>query len=173
MTALNTKSTNWYTIWDKPGWITCPKGQLLYALQRRKCQALSCIDSGSCAAGCEGTSKVYQIRHCYHDLGWYNSMDMSGWSKCQPDYFIAGLYRSCESLYCLQIAKCCSLKNVRWAGKPRRCRTVTWSSEFKESGKGSLGTQGQHAFITGFYRKRGHDLKSLEKASYCEFVRDY
>jgi hypothetical protein len=171
--ALNTKETNWYTLWDKPGWITCPKGQLLYALKRRKCEALSCLDSGSCAAGCEGNSKVYQIRHCYHDLGWYNSMDMAGWSKCQPDYFIAGLYRSCESLYCLQIAKCCSMSEVRWAGNPRPCKEASWAADFKETGKGSLGSDGQHAFITGFYRKRGHDLKSLEKASYCEFVRNY
>lgn len=171
--SLNTKETNWYTIWDKPGWITCPKGQLLYALKRRKCEALSCIDSGSCAAGCEGTSKVYQTRHCYHDLGWYNSMDMMGWSKCQPDYFIAGLYRTCESLYCLQIAKCCSMKEVRWAGKPRPCGVAAWSAEWKESGKGELGAQGKHAFITGFYRKRSHSAKSIEKASYCEFVRAY
>merc|ERR1711959_411890 len=102
--------TNWYTLWDKPGWIACPKGQLLYALRRKSCTALSCLDTGSCAAGCEGESYIYQLRHCYHDLGWYNSFDKAGWSKCLPDYFVAGLYRSCESLYCLQMAKCCSLK---------------------------------------------------------------
>merc|ERR1712072_423676 len=173
MASLKTDQTNWYTIWDKPGWIVCPAGQLLTGLKRRNCMALSCLDSGSCAAGCEGMSKVYQIRHCYHDLGWYNSFDMSGWSKCLPDYFVAGLYRSCESLYCLQIGKCCSMKEVRWSGAPNPCSEVTWAADFKESGDGNLGAEGQHAFITGFFRKRGHDLASLEKTSYCEFVRNY
>jgi len=171
--GLNTGETNWYTIWDKPGWVSCPKGQLLYALKRRKCDALSCIDSGSCAAGCEGNSKVYQIRHCYHDLGWYNSFDMTGWSQCLSDYFLAGMYRSCESLYCLQIGKCCSMKEVRWSGAPNPCGQLTWAADFKENGVGALGTEGQHSFITGFYRKRKHDLSSLEKVSYCDFVRGY
>ena len=104
---------NWWTIWDKPGWITCPHGQLLHQLRRTGCSALSCIDSGACAAGCEGDKHVFATRHCYHDLRWYNSFDGRGWSKCLPDYFVAGLYRSCESLYCLNLAKCCSLKEAR------------------------------------------------------------
>jgi len=172
--SLNTE-TNWYTIWDKPGWIACPTGQLLYEIKRRgaKCNALSCIDTGKCAAACQGDSFVYQIRHCYHDLGWYNSFDQEGWSKCNMDYFVAGLYRTCESLYCLQIAKCCSLKEGRYAGAPNECKEVAWSSEFKETGLGSIGQTGIHAFITGFYRGKGHDLTSLTKASFCEVVRKY
>jgi hypothetical protein len=168
--SLNTPETNWYTLWDKPGWIACPKGQLLYGLKRNSCTALSCLDTGSCAAGCEGQSHVYQLRHCYHDLGWYNSFDMAGWSKCLPDYFVAGLYRSCESLYCLQMAKCCSLREARWAS----CRTALWSSTFGSGGgRGALGDSGKHAFITGFLRGRGHTLKGIEQASYCDFVRGY
>lgn len=173
ISSLNTEKTNWYTIWDKPGWVVCPKGQLLYALQRRKCQALSCIDSGSCAAGCEGSSYVYQQRHCYHDLGVYSSFDKAGWTKCNSDYFVAGLYRSCESLYCLQMIKCCSMREARWAGNPKPCKELTWTADFKETGEGGLGVDGSHAFITGFYRGKGHDLRSLEKVSYCEFVRKY
>jgi hypothetical protein len=191
---LNTAATNWYTIWDTPGWIVCPEGQLLYGLKRRNCQALSCIDSGSCAAGCEGTTMVYQIRHCYHDLGWYNSFDMAGWSRCLSDYFVAGLYRSCESLYCLQIGKCCSMKDVRWAGgeiEPSlpdvpptgACTEAGVPSavgnpggifpmvNFKTGGDATIGNA--NGFITGFYRTKGHDLQALEKASFCEFVRNY
>jgi hypothetical protein len=167
--SLNTEETNWWTLWDKPGWITCPKGQLLYALKRGTCNALSCIDSGSCAAGCQGDSYIYQIRHCYHDLGWYNSMDGAGWSKCLPDYFVAGLYRSCESLYCLQMGKCCSLKEARWA----LCGKSVWGSTFNNAGWARLGEAGSHAFITGFERSKAHTINAIDSASYCGFVRGY
>jgi hypothetical protein len=167
--ALDTPEANWWTLWDKPGWIACPKGQLMYALKRGTCDALSCIDSGSCAAGCQGDSFVYQLRHCYHDLGWYNSMDQEGWSKCLPDYYVAGLYRSCESLYCLNMAKCCSLKGARWA----QCGTTVWGSSFSNAGWSRLGEAGAHAFITGFQRSKAHTIGAIDSASYCGFVRGY
>jgi len=167
--ALDTPEANWWTLWDKPGWITCPKGQLMYALKRGLCDALSCVDSGSCAAGCQGDSYVYQLRHCYHDLGWYNSMDQAGWSKCLPDYFVAGLYRSCESLYCLNMAKCCSLEGARWA----QCGQTVWGSSFNNVGWSRLGEAGANAFITGFERSRAHTIGSIDSASYCGFVRGY
>jgi hypothetical protein len=167
--SLNTPEANWWTVWDKPGWIACPEGQLLYALKRGTCSALSCLDTGSCAAGCQGDSYIYQIRHCYHDLGWYNSFDVAGWSKCLPDYFVSGLYRTCESLYCLQMAKCCSLKEARWA----QCGNALWSNSMKNLGWSRLGDAGSHAFITGFSRGKGQNLKALDSASYCGFVRGY
>merc|ERR1711934_913970 len=114
----NTPETNWYTVWDTPGWIACPTGQLMYRIERRNCNALSCLDSGSCASACEGNSMVYELLHCYHEMGWYNSFDQKGWSMCALNYFVAGLYRSCESLYCLQMGKCCSMTDVRWADHP-------------------------------------------------------
>lgn len=168
--SLNTPEMNWWTVWDKPGWVSCPEGQLLYALKRGSCDALSCIESGSCAAACEGEAHVYSIRHCYHDLGWYNSMDHPGWSKCLPDYYVAGLYRSCESLYCLNMAKCCSLEDARWA----ICGQSTWSSSFENTGWSGLGQgPGEHAFITGIKRGRAHTISAIDEASYCGFVRGY
>merc|ERR1719506_686669 len=167
--SLNTPEANWWTIWDKPGWIACPQGQLMYALKRGLCNALSCIDTGSCAAGCQGDSYIYQIRHCYHDLGWYNSFDRAGWSKCLPDYYVSGLYRSCESLYCLQMAKCCSLKEARWA----KCGKSIWGNAFNNIGWARLGDAGSHAFITGFERGKVHTINSIDSASYCGFVRGY
>lgn len=50
----STPEANWYTQWDKPGWITCPDGQALFALYRNECNVLSCLESGKCAAPCEG-----------------------------------------------------------------------------------------------------------------------
>jgi len=164
---LNSNKMNWWTVWDKPGWMVCPKGQLMYQMKRSLCQALSCIESGGCAAGCEGQKHVFQLRHCYHDLRWYNSFDMTGWSKCLPDYFVAGLFRSCESLYCLNMAKCCSLKEARWA----QCGEANWAQIFNGPGTGKL--PNAHSFITGFRRDEGQSLKNLEGASYCGFVRGY
>jgi len=96
-------------------------------------------------------------------------MDMEGWSKCLPDYFVAGLYRSCESLYCLNMAKCCSLKEARWA----LCGKALWGSKFNNVGRANLGEAGSHAFITGFKRSKGHTISAIDEASYCGFVRGY
>jgi hypothetical protein len=184
---LNNAKMNWWTVWDKPGWMVCPKGQLLYQLQRSQCKtfkdpkiknseestggALSCIESGGCAAGCEGDDHVFQLRHCYHDLRWYNSFDMAGWSQCLPDYFVAGLFRSCESLYCLNMAKCCSLKDSRWV----KCGKTRWGPNFNGASSGArLGKiSSKHSFITGFRRGVGHTLTDIEEVSWCGFVRGY
>jgi len=206
-TGLFTDNLNWWTVWDKPGWVTCPQGQLLYKLKRSTCVttttvdgkpastggALSCIESGACAAPCEGdgdpaatfATGVLEVKHCYHQLQWYNTFDYAGWSKCQSNYYIAGLYRSCESLYCLNMVKCCSLKGelrpnptslwghvvggmTRWVN----CGIVPW--EFDGSNAGALeGTVPTNGFITGFKRGQANTLASIEAASYCGFQRGF
>jgi hypothetical protein len=169
---LDTPYVNWWTIWDKPGWITCPTGQLLYRLQRSLCDSLSCINTGGCAAGCEGSGPdkhIFQIRHCYHDLRWYDAFDTPGWAKCLDDYFVAGLYRSGESLYELQMAKCCSMKEARWVN----CDTANWDAIFNGPGTGKIEKKPNIAFITGLKRGAQHTLKGIDGASYCGFVRGY
>merc|ERR1711904_200968 len=137
--TLHSDKMNWWTVWDKPGWLVCPKGQLMYQLERSKCDALSCVESGGYAAACEGTAHVFQLRHCYHDRRWYGSFDKEGQSKCLDDYFVAGLFRSCESLYCLNMAKCCSLKEARQPAP--LCGEVAWGADFKSDGaKGKVPT---------------------------------
>jgi len=166
---LYNKNMNWWIIWDKPGWLVCPKGQLMFQLKRSLCEALSCIDSGGCAAACEGTTAndnhVFQLRHCYHDLRWYNSFDMAGTSECLDDYFVAGLFRTCESLYCLNMAKCCSLKEARWT----QCTWNNWAI-FNGPGTGKVGPD---QFIVGFKRGEGHQLKNIDEAKGCGWVRGY
>jgi hypothetical protein len=166
---LHNDNMNWWTIWDKPGWMVCPKGQLMWSLKRSLCEALSCVDSGGCAAACEGSTSnynhVFQLRHCYHDLRWYNSFDMAGTSECLDDYYVAGLFRSCESLYCLNMAKCCSLKEARWS-------ECTWSNWGIFNGPGT-GKVTQHQFIVGFKRSEGHQLKNIDEAKGCGFIRGY
>eukprot|EP00658_Telonema_sp_P-2_P076824 TRINITY_DN680_c0_g2_i1.p1 TRINITY_DN680_c0_g2~~TRINITY_DN680_c0_g2_i1.p1 ORF type:complete len:959 (+),score=264.83 TRINITY_DN680_c0_g2_i1:31-2877(+) len=165
--SLNNPEMNWWTVWDKPGWMVCPKGQLLYSLKRSLCQALSCVESGGCAAACEGGSSnhIFQLRHCYHDTRWYDSFDRRGDSQCLDDYFVAGMFRSCESLYCLNMVKCCSLKEARWA----KC---TWNDWAVFNGPGTARVA-EHQFIVGFRRDEGHLLKSLDAAKGCGFVRGF
>lgn len=167
--TLSNRKMNWWTIWDKPGWLVCPKGQLMYRLQRSNCQALSCLESGGCAAACEGQDHVFQLRHCYHDRTWYTSFDRAGVSKCLDDYFIAGLFRSCESLYCLNMVKCCSLKEARQPGD--LCGEAMWNADFNNGAKPA--EVPENKFITGFRRSEGHELKNIEGATYCGFVRGY
>merc|ERR1711865_1087156 len=166
---LHNDNMNWWTIWDKPGWMVCPKGQLMFQLKRSLCEGLSCIDSGGCAAACEGNTgnynHVFQLRHCYHDLRWYNSFDMAGTPECMDDYYIAGLFRSCESLYCLNMAKCCSLKEARWT----QCSWSNWGI-FNGPGTGKV-TADQ--FLVGFKRGEGHQLKNIDEAKGCGFIRGY
>jgi len=223
---LKDDNMNWWTIWDTPGWLLCPKGQLMYKLERSACWslpdpdndpeksastggALSCIESGGCAAPCEDISVdrdgpyVFQFRHCYHSLRMYNEFDHAGWSKCRTDYFVAGLYRTCESLYCLNMMKCCSLSGGEayhysqagtqevWKDEQREekvtiplgnthqtryhdCGETLWGSAF--NGKTSeqlVGTVPEGAFITGFKRGVGHTLSDILEASYCHFARGY
>lgn len=194
---LDTPQTNWWTVWDKPGWVTCPKGQLLYSLKRSKCDALSCIDEGGCAAACEGvgrTAVVYYLRHCYHDLRWYNSFDrpevpgdahVTGWSKCLEDYFVAGLYRDGESLYNLQMAKCCSLEfqaksghnemRVKAPVRQIACseESTTAFAQTAEGADGDLTISSAQSFITGFKRGAKHTLEGFAEVSYCRFIRGY
>lgn len=167
--TLNNDRMNWWTVWDQPGWLVCPRGQLMYKLKRSNCQALSCLESGGCAAACEGAGHVFQLRHCYHDLRWYLGFDKAGWAKCLDDYFVAGLFRSCESLYCLNMAKCCSLKEARQPAAT--CGDTIWNSDF-DNGAVPVSLP-QHKFITGFRRSDGHQLKNIESAAYCGFVRGY
>jgi len=163
------KEQNWYTVWDKPGWITCPQGQLMSGLRRSVCNSLACLEAGRCAAPCEGigeNEKRLEVRHCYHSLDWYASFDKEGWSKCDPNYYVSGLYRSCDSLYCLQMAKCCSYKDSRWA----QCQEVNWFAPF--NGPGWVKVP-DHQFISGFYRGAGHQLKDIDKAWSCGVVQGY
>lgn len=166
---LALKVVNWYTVWDKPGWITCPPGQNIHALRRSTCDALECLEAGACAAPCEGESSdayVVPVRHCYHDLNVYASMDKKGWSKCEANYFVGGLFRSGNSLYQLQMFKCCSFKASRWAS----CGDTNWAAKF--NGPGWVRSP-EHKFVAGLYRGKGHRLRDIDQAFTCGWVQGY
>lgn len=159
---------NWYTLWDKPGWALCPHGEAVSGLYRSKCEALACLNSAKCGGVClEGKGENIEARHCYHAMSWYDSFDQAGWSACESNYYISGFYRSCESLYCLQMAKCCSFKDSRWA----QCEDLNWSEEWKDAEAWVEAPAGK--FLTALYRTDSHKLRSLENARACTFAYKY
>jgi hypothetical protein len=166
----HTEDTNWYRLWDNPGWALCPEGQGLHALFRSNCETLSCLNSGKCAGLCEQNAgqnaTQLEVRHCYHSLSWYESFDQEGWSSCEPNYYVSGLYRSCDSLYCLQMAKCCSFKGARWAN----CEMVDWGMQWKEEGWVQAPA---NKWITELWRAKGHQLRDMQKAKVCTYAKGF
>eukprot|EP00658_Telonema_sp_P-2_P033317 TRINITY_DN2447_c0_g1_i6.p1 TRINITY_DN2447_c0_g1~~TRINITY_DN2447_c0_g1_i6.p1 ORF type:complete len:979 (-),score=250.00 TRINITY_DN2447_c0_g1_i6:101-3037(-) len=145
------QKANWYTQWDKPGWVACPEGQAVYGLFRSGCEALSCLDSGRCAAPCEGTGEsatVIPLRHCYHATEIYTEFDVEGWAKCEPNYYVSGMYRSCDSLYCLNMFKCCNFKLKQTPTREVLCEEVSLASF---DGRGWVDMP-DHKFLSGLYR---------------------
>eukprot|EP00656_Telonema_subtile_P052181 TRINITY_DN71_c0_g1_i6.p1 TRINITY_DN71_c0_g1~~TRINITY_DN71_c0_g1_i6.p1 ORF type:complete len:1120 (-),score=342.42 TRINITY_DN71_c0_g1_i6:77-3436(-) len=170
--ALSTPQANWYTQWDKPGWVTCPDGQALYGLYRSDCTTMSCLDSAKCAAPCEGegdSATAIPLRHCYHSTETYLEFDVQGWSLCEPNYYVTGLYRSCDSLYCLNMFKCCNFKYEMTPTREVNCEEMSLAS-FDNRGWVEAPEQ---KFFTGFYRGKGHTLSSLDKARTCGWTRGY
>jgi hypothetical protein len=170
--AIQRKELNWYTLWDKPGWALCPSGQSLNGLYRSKCNTLSCVNSARCSGVCETQTRKTQldeqleVRHCYHSLSWYGTFDKQGWSMCEPNYFVSGLYRDGDSLYNLQMAKCCSFKDSRWVN----CEEVSFG--FKFAGKGWVDAP-KGKWYTGFYRGKGQGLGDIQKAKACTIARGF
>jgi hypothetical protein len=168
----STPQANWYTMWDKPGWIVCPDTQVLFAIERSGCNALSCLNSGKCATPCEGDGDLaipLKLRHCYHNMDTYTDFDQEGWAKCDPNYYVAGMYRSCDSLYCLNMLKCCNFK----LEEPTRsidCEELNWAAAFDQRG---MVEAPEKKFITGFYRGKEHTLSNIDKAEACGWTRGY
>jgi len=163
---------NWYTQWDKPGWVTCPDGQALYGLYRNECNVLSCLESGKCAAPCEGegdSATPIPVRNCYHALETYEQFDKEGWSKCDPNYYVTGLYRSCDSLYCLNMLKCCNFKIKDSPTRSIDCEEVNIASF---DGRGWVQVP-EKKFISGLYRGKDHTLSDLDKLEACGWTRGY
>merc|ERR1711924_423741 len=78
----------------------------LYNLDRAKCQRP--YEAG------EVMPSAVEPSRCYHE-NWWKQMDTKGGKFCRRNYFIAGFFRShCNSLYCIEMAKCCSVKRSIW-----------------------------------------------------------
>ena len=116
-----------------------------------------------CELPCGGAlplAKVPKYGMCYH-AAWHDKFDQAGWAKCQRGFFIAGFYRSrCDSLYCLQLAKCCSIPGGSWGS----CDQADWSKSFQKEGWANVPT---NHFLTGLYRNQEHNLNGLKLVEAC------
>merc|ERR1711904_165467 len=182
--------TEWYNIYvadwsrsmDTWGWSLCKQNYLLIGLRRDGMgNALYNLAYGICAKLAEdgtyfGTQTV-NSGNCYHE-NWWKRFDFKGGKFCRRGFFVSGLFRShCNSLYCIEMAKCCQIKrslwNVcrwkqiskgGWGGTPewpdtapKKASSYT-TSEILET-QSAMVTPGH--FIAGFYRDEEHTLDGL------------
>jgi len=158
-----------YKEWSffKPGWSKCPHGSLVTGLKTGTCTSIDCIDQARCARPCAG-KKELEIHHCYQ-ANWWTQLDSQGWAKCREPYFVAGLWRNkCNSLYCIEMGLCCSLKGASWTS----CgHTKEWRLELDKPG--NWAEVPPNHILTGIYR-RGltAEVKDLHQASHCSFKLD-
>lgn len=163
-----TRIVDWSRSFDKWGWSVCPTKWLLTGLRTDGGgDALYNIDLGKCEKPCEGTGSAksaIEVHKCYHE-NWWKKFDSKGGKFCRRNYFVSGLFRShCNSLYCLEMAKCCQVKRSIWT----RCMWTPIDQNKFQGGKHFTEVQGKKAFITGFYRGKMHTLSGLKYYYQCE-----
>ena len=157
----------WTATMDKWGWSLCNKGYLLVGMKTDRLQtmdALYNLDKGVCQQPFEASSailKAVEPSRCYHE-NWWKKFDTRGGKFCRRNYFVAGLFRShCNSLYCIEMAKCCSVKRSVWTD----CK---WKN-VKDWISSSNGIQvdGSQGFIVGFFRGAQHTLAGITSVRQC------
>jgi len=171
-----TYEADWSRSFDKWGWSTCKDNFLLTGLKRDGAgDALYNLASGKCSRPCEGeASSLHYLRleHCYHE-NWWKKFDFKGGKLCRKNYFVAGLFRShCNSLYCLEMAKCCQVQRSVW----NECKWVDIQGSFSDKNCKAEGDRMQcswaevstaTAFVAGFYRSEVHTLDGLTYIRQC------
>ncbi|XP_066912196.1 uncharacterized protein [Clytia hemisphaerica] len=97
---------NIWGIWDKKNWAVCKNGYYMDGMYRTSGNHLSNIEEFQC---CKPKSQTPSWGHCYtHNVAL--SFDYKGWSKCNPGYYMAGMFRNdCNNLYCIEYFKCCTM----------------------------------------------------------------
>jgi hypothetical protein len=127
--------------------------------------ALYNLNTAICAKPCEGDrDEIIPVDKyaCYHE-NWWKKFDTAGGKYCRRNYFVAGLFRShCNSLYCLEMAKCCQVRKSLWTG----CK---WVSNTGWTGRkeGIRAPNGGDGFIVGFWRNGVHTLNGITQIRIC------
>jgi len=170
----------WTGTMDKWGWSTCPSDMLLTGMWtdgKGDSDALYNLDQGQCQKPWESGQPIplaIEPSRCYHE-NWWKQMDSKGGKFCRRNYFIAGFFRShCNSLYCIEMAKCCSVKRSIW----RDCSwtNVAGSGSWIHTGpkanpssaaKFSVSTALADQFIVGIFREEQHTLSGITYLRQC------
>merc|ERR1711998_278519 len=171
--------SDWTRSFDKWGWSTCKQDYLMVGIKRDGAgDALYNLAYAKCANPCEGdasSKKALRLQHCYHEI-WWKKFDFAGGKFCRKNYFLAGLFRShCNSLYCIEMAKCCQVQRSLW----NVCKWVDIKSAFSDKNCKEDKDTGlidcswaeiddDKSFISGFYRDKVHTLDGLTYIRKCQ-----
>merc|ERR1711998_569742 len=163
----------WADSFDRWGWSICAQGYLMYGLQADKQgtkDALFNIQAGLCGKPGENNmliDRAVEAHRCYHE-NWWKQFDTKGGKFCRRNYFLSGLFRShCNSLYCIEMAKCCSVKRSIW-------KDCEWTevSGWTDTGADNPKLKVQDStyvdqFIAGFFRGAQHTLQGITHIRQC------
>merc|ERR1711998_796890 len=156
---------DWTRSMDKWGWSICKKDHLMIGLRGDGLgDALYNLAYGVCAklaeAGTEFGTMTVRAGVCYHE-NWWKKFDYKGGKFCRRGFFVSGLFRShCNSLYCIEMAKCCRVKRSQW----NQCKWVKYSAD-DSTGEATVESPN---FIAGFFRDAQHTLDGLTWYRACQ-----
>jgi hypothetical protein len=126
--------------------------------------ALYDLEVATCAKPVEGEAEDIKVPSytCYHE-NWWKKFDSKGGKYCRRNYFVAGLFRShCNSLYCIEMAKCCQIKRSVWAD----CKWTNVNGWAKGTAELKV-TPDTASFIAGFWRTETHTLDGITQIREC------
>jgi hypothetical protein len=156
---------DWAETLENEGWATLPEAALATGFWRADGEALKNLDVASYALiqDTEGFD-------CMEE-SWAQAFNRPGKVACDEGYFVAGLYRSGNTvrsekgdagIHQIDIAKCCKPKETpkKW----NACTTQSWN--FKQTGwaKCPEGT-----FVAGLERSNEKGLSGIVKAKCCAY----
>lgn len=169
---LENKKMMWGDSFDRWGWSICAQGYLMYGIQADKQgtkDALFNIQAGLCGKPGENNmliDRAVEAHRCYHE-NWWKKFDTRGGKFCRRNYFLAGLFRShCNSLYCIEMAKCCNVKRSIWTD-------CAWTNKagWNDRADGTMEVERRNthddAFAVGFFRTAQHTLTGLTYIRQC------
>jgi len=162
-TTCQPYETDWWTVMDKAGWARCPRNHYITGLYRNSCDALACLEQARCEKPCGGSEPLLHDKTaevCY-TASWHDVFDKKGaWAICERGFFLSGFYRSrCDSLYCLELAKCCGVPKGSWG----HCEEVPFA--FQAAG---WATAPKNYFLSGLYRAESDGLSGITRVRACQ-----
>jgi hypothetical protein len=151
----------------RKGWSKCPYGSLMTGMKRGGCNGAHCLDSAMCAKPCHGDKRM-GLLHCYQ-ADWWSALDKEGVGMCDDGYYMAGLYRNnCMSLYCIEMAWCCSIVTSGWDSTT--CGHKDWYSSISKDN--TWATVPANRFMTGIGRRGiSTTLDDMRDVHFCNYKR--
>jgi len=151
-------------------WWYCPSGYLMNGMHKWGYSILGWHYFQCVRPADENSSSYYRYTanngsYCMN-ANWWGSFDHAGWSQCPGNRWLSGLRKnSCNNLYCIEEARCCSISGARWGS----CGHYNWSGYMNSMSSAPALPRGM--FLTGFYRRSGwgYGINGIVYASGCYY----